>query len=301
MLSSIILFPLLAYINLYVMICMQIPTTEEDWQQIASDFQLKWNFPNCIGAIDGKHILIQKPQKSGSVFRNYKQAFSIVLMAVVDANYRFIYVDVGADGRVGDAGVYNNCKLSRAFERNTLHIPADSCIGDNDLCLPFCLVGDEAFPLKPYLMKPFHRRGLINKEIIFNYRLSRARRVVENAFGILANRFRVFKQPISLKVSTTKTMVLATVCLHNFLRSKSLDSDEEFDSVDHEDTISGTITPAIWRNCENASGLQPLGRTPPSGISSKAKAVREALADYFMTTGSVPWQWRLLNTYSRPE
>lgn len=101
-----------------------MPDSNDEWMNIAKAFEERWNFPNCIGAIDGKHMLLQKPAKSGSTFYNYKHTFSIVLMALVDADYKFIYVDVGAQGRISDAGVFNNCKLSSLLEKKKLNIPA---------------------------------------------------------------------------------------------------------------------------------------------------------------------------------
>ena len=71
------------------------PPTAEDWQRIESRFAQRWNFPNCVGALDGKHIVIQAPNNSGSMFYNYKGTFSVMLMALVDADYKFTYVDIG--------------------------------------------------------------------------------------------------------------------------------------------------------------------------------------------------------------
>lgn len=168
--------------------CFQCPDTPDEWLQVAEEFNKRWQFPNCVGAIDGKHIAIRPPPNSGSRYFNYKRFFSIVLLAVVDANYRFLYVDVGKNGRCSDGGVFADSDLRKALDDGTARLPKDDHFPKDDKSMPFCMVGDDAFPLRKYLMKPFPQRKLTDDERIFNYRLSRARRVVENAFGILAHR-----------------------------------------------------------------------------------------------------------------
>ena len=167
---------------------MQVPNTEEEWNKIAADFLAKWNFNNCIGAIDGKHVLIKPPANSGSYFFNYKHSFSLVLLAVVDAAYKFIYVSVGCNGRISDGGVLRNSNLYHHLEENKLNIPGPATLPGTQTKFPHILLADDAFPLKEYILKPYSQIGLTKKRRIFNYRLNRARRVVENAFGILANR-----------------------------------------------------------------------------------------------------------------
>lgn len=102
----------------------QVPQNETDWRKVASEFSTQWNFPNCIGSLDGKHVHILPPPRSGSLYYNYKHFNSIVLMALVDACYRFMYVDIGSCGRISDGGVFNSCSLSDALENNRLSIPA---------------------------------------------------------------------------------------------------------------------------------------------------------------------------------
>lgn len=86
----------------------QMPKNEAEWKAVAEDYYNRWNYPNCVGAMDGKHISLQAPINSGSEFFNYKGFFSIVLFAVVDANYNFIYANVGCQGRISDGGVFSS-------------------------------------------------------------------------------------------------------------------------------------------------------------------------------------------------
>ena len=96
---------------------------EEDWLKIANLFYQRTNFPHCIGAIDGKHIRICKPNKTGSQFFNYKSYFSIVLMALVDADYNFICVDVGAFGASSDSNVFKQTNLYKKNATKSTEYP----------------------------------------------------------------------------------------------------------------------------------------------------------------------------------
>lgn len=154
---------------------LQVASTEKEWKVIESGFSTQWNFPHCCGAIDGKHVQMQRPPNSGSVFYNYK---GIILFALVDANYCFKYIEVGANCRANDSTIFRNSTLNAALLNGDLNFPQT-----------YVIVGDDAFPLRTNLLKPYPGTLTI-KQKIFNYRLSRARRVVENAFGILSARFR---------------------------------------------------------------------------------------------------------------
>ena len=95
---------------------------------------------------------------------------------------------MGCQGRISDGGVFHNTSLHRAIEDGTARIPRNGALPNTDVVLPYAIVGDEAFPLRSYLMKPFPQRNLTRDQRRYNYRISRARRIVENAFGVLANR-----------------------------------------------------------------------------------------------------------------
>ena len=115
------------------------PNSEDEWKQTAKDFEMKWNFPNALGAIDGKHVVIQAPARSGSAFFNYKKQHSIVLMAVCSALYRFLLVDIGDYGRQSDGSVYNNSNLGYAIENNLLNIPQSSRLPNSECVVPYVL------------------------------------------------------------------------------------------------------------------------------------------------------------------
>lgn len=83
-----------------------MPATREEWEKIEKGFAERWNFPNYVGALDGKHVNIIAPSKSGSQYFNCKKAYSIVLMALVDADYKFTFIDSGGFGRDSDGGVF---------------------------------------------------------------------------------------------------------------------------------------------------------------------------------------------------
>ena len=187
-----------------------------NWKGIANDFEKQWNFPGCIGALDGKHICIECPQNMGSAFYNYKSFHSIVLMAMCDANYWFTLVDIGGYGRDNDAGIFNNSLFGKAFIEGNIDLPEP--IQKGEYILPYTIVGDDIFPLKDWLMEPYPGRNLTEHQRIFNYRLSRCRRTIENTFGILCAKFRIFRRPIKASLPLIENIVKAAVCLHNYLR-----------------------------------------------------------------------------------
>ena len=127
------------------------PTSYEKWKNIAEEFLKLWNFPHCIGAIDGKHIAIQCPGNSGSQYYNYKGFFSIVHMAVCDAHYVFTLVNIGDYGSNNDSGVLQNSAMGKALESNSLGIPEQEPFEGCEVPLPYYLVGDDIFGLKTWM------------------------------------------------------------------------------------------------------------------------------------------------------
>nr|CAI5838521.1 unnamed protein product [Callosobruchus analis] len=241
---------------------MSLPTIEE-WKNIALDFYNKWNFPNCIGCIDGKHIRIICPKKTGSTFFNYKSYFSIVLQGIADANYKFIAVEVGAYGRQSDGGTFSDSNIYQRLEAKT--IPA-----------PYVLLGDDAYPLKTYLLKPYSRQRPGIEERIFNYRLSRARPYVECAFGILVAKWRCLKTELQIAPDKVDIIVKCVCLLHNII-------------IDMEGLSSLNI-PAMGLEAEH----NPVSRRY-NNYGRSANDAREAFKTYFVSpAGKVPFQYNLI-------
>ena len=207
---------------------LHLPSTPEEWLQVSKDYEQKWHLPHCIGSLDGKHIRIRNPNLAVSHFFNYKKYYSLVLLALVDANYRFLYLDVGAVGAESDGGVWARTRLSAMCDEQNLNLPEPELLPNappTSSPVGYYIVADDAFHLRTYLMKPFPCRGLTKPEKVYNYRLTRARRTVENAFGILKNRFRVLHTPICLHPKNVEAVVQAACTLHNMLRNVSLEGD----------------------------------------------------------------------------
>ncbi|CAN8012224.1 unnamed protein product [Ixodes pacificus] len=246
------------------------PATENQWFAKAEDFKMLWHFPNCVAAIDGKHVQIAKPAKSGSLYYNYKETFSLVLFALTDARYNFIYVDASSYGSASDGGVWARTPLGKQMASGNAHLPRSMALPNSPLQLLAVIVGDDAFPLVEHLMKPHSKSNLTDEEATFNERLSRSRRVVENSFGQLANRFRVYHTTIYAEPDHLRDLIKATCILHNLLKCGS--------SPPPQNTSNKPKT---------TSKLLPLGSC---GIRYGATAafIRNELTVYFSTVGALP-------------
>lgn len=270
-----------------------MPQTESEWIQVAAEFEDKWNFNHCIGTCDGKHIGIEKPPRSGSLFYNYKGFFSVILFAIVNANYEFMYVQTGTNGSVNDAAVFESTKFHQKLVNGCLNLPPSSPLsGTETQYAPYVLIGDNAFSINKHFMKPYPFKGISRERRIFNYRLSRARRVVENAFGILASRFRVLRRPLSLDLCNLDAVVMACCALHNYLRKQEPGYITR-KWIDHENTSQGSICQGDWR--KHTDGLASLKNTSKSQRNEEGNQVRNTFMNYFNSVGRVAFQDKMIN------
>lgn len=254
---------------------------ERKWIASANRYYELWNLPNCIGSIDGKHIRIKKFRNTGSQYYNYKSYFSVVLMATADADGMFLTVDVGDYGRNSDGAVFKSSRLGRLLDQGELKIPALQPLPHDTSgnSFPFYFCGDEAFPLRKHIMRPFPQRLLDDKKRIFNYRLSRGRKSVECAFGMLVSKFRIFETPIACNEKTVDSIIKSACVLHNFIRSKE----------------GRFVIPTLEQDRENIESSLSTN-FPPECIqineACSAITLRNYLHNYFITPeAAIPWQW----------
>ncbi|XP_069752287.1 putative nuclease HARBI1 [Narcine bancroftii] len=158
---------------------IKCPSTPEEWKEVAKGFYEKWNFHHVRGVLDGKHVRILEPPGSGSVYHNYKGYFSIIILALVDADYKFMYFNVGTPGADSNAGIFRDCSLFKAQDEGQANLPPPEPFPGGDQDVPYFLVGDNAFAMRTWMMKPYSKRQMTHAEGIFNYRLSRSRLIVE--------------------------------------------------------------------------------------------------------------------------
>ena len=212
--------------------------TNADLQDVIQGFDRVWGFPNCGGAIDATHIPIIAPVAAHGDYINRKGWYSIILQAVCDYKYIITDINVGWPGRVHDARVFGNSELFLKGERNDLfpNWPKKLISPAKEPSIPIVLLGDAAYPLKAWLLKPYtHQANLTAAQHLFNYKLSRARMTIENTFGRLKGRWRCLQKRLDVTVEFACTVVTACVILHNLCemrRERYVERDQE---EEHED------------------------------------------------------------------
>lgn len=195
------------------------PPTQEKVEENVHGFA-RLGFPQCFGAIDGCHIEVNPPQEEASDYFNYKGWYSTVLFACVDYRYRFMYVNVGSPGKCNDSTIFETSLLKVQHEKNPIfQMNAKTIQGVN---VPVLLIGDSAFRLSRYVMKPFPFSSCQDEaEKKFNFHLSKCRRVVENAFGHLKARFRRLGKGLEVNIDNAPTIIKACCLLHNICNTKN--------------------------------------------------------------------------------
>lgn len=184
---------------------------------MTESFQTKWGIPKYVGAIDGYHIPIAAPTGNHTDYYNRKGFYSMPLQGVVDADYRFLDICIGWPGNVYDVHVLVHSPIyTRITEEDLLPNKPMSIDGVN---VPSFLIGDSAYPLQMWLMKPFSQSGVLTTEMKqYNYRLSRAHIVVENAYGRLKARWRRLMKRNDIHINHIPNVVAVACILHTSVK-----------------------------------------------------------------------------------
>lgn len=203
-------------------------------------------------------------------------------------------MDIGAYGRRSDGGIFRDSLLGRKFANSKMNIPDPKPLYFEGNFMPYVLVGDEAFPLTEYLMRPFPGRQDLNQEkIIYNYRLSRARRTIENTFGILSSQWRILRRPINCSIQTAIKTVQAIVCLHNYIRIQDIGVNEYVtENMVDRDSHDGLIEGSWRKHVDNNSAFREINRCGTNTNSRIAARVRDDFCAYFNSEGAIPWQFK---------
>ncbi|KAK3929699.1 Protein ALP1-like [Frankliniella fusca] len=273
--------------------------TEDLWLRSAAEFQVMWNIPHCLGAIDGKQAF----PHCGSRYYGYKKRHCLTFMAVSNAKHQFLIVESGASGKRSDANIFYRSAFFSKLTHRKLNIPPPCPVSGLNNDLPFFFIGDNAYPLFENFAVPFKGNNLKDEEMVYNYRLSRARRIVENAFGVMCSMFRIFFRPIEGSPALVRSVIMCCLALHNFHLqdeesippSRRRYNPEKYADYVRED---GKLIEGRWRN-ERPASERSLFRDLVSMVSKQADPraavkgveLREMLLRYFILK-SVPWQWK---------
>ena len=235
--------------------------SDDGLKAVVDGFRHKWGFPQCAGVVDGTHIPILSPKEYPADYYNRKGWHSILMQGTVNHLGLFVDVYIGWPGRVHDARVFANSTLYSKGQNGELLPNWTEFIGGKDV--PLVILGDPAYPLLSWMMKAFPDNGRLScQQKTFNYRLSRARVVVEHAYGRLKGRWRCLLKRLDINVGDVPELVAACSTLHNMCEVHG----DTFD----EDWLEGV---------ENISN----GSTADGGSSQSesGESIRQALMLYF--------------------
>ena len=259
-----------------------------EWKKISNKCFDMGDVPHCIDEIDDKHSSIKCPANSGSLYYNYKGFFSLVLLAICDAKYKFTLIGIGSYGSNNDCGIL----AKSLFDDIKMNLPsAEDLAGFPRNPLNYFLAGDEIFPLKAWLLRR-HPGNLTNSQKVFNYRLSKSRHTIENTFGILASRWRIFRRPIKAKVENAQRNSLAAIGLHNYLQ-QTYNAYCCPTGFIYSENSNDSIKEGFWRDnirSEGVAGLQEIENVRGSRYQQNALEQRKVLKDYFINESTISWQ-----------
>ncbi len=217
---------------------VKFPRTEEEMLKCMNLMEELWQSTRAFAAVDGCHIAVKCPPGGAEARReyyNFKNFYSIVMMGMLDAKYRFVWASVGLPGSVHDATILQSSAMYRKLKDGDI-LPEIFKEFEGEK-IPPIILGDSAFPHHTWLQKPYSHAVLTEKESYFNYRLSRGQMVTECAYGQLKGRWRMLYRKSECTPDTMKDIVLACIVLHNIC-------------IDKDDSL-----PAVFNLCFDKDGV----------------------------------------------
>ena len=258
-----------------ISVAHHFPVGETQFTDKILDMEELWQFLHCWSAIDGCHIPIKCPAgglQACKEYHNFKNFYSIVLMGMIDAIYRFIWASCGFPGNSHDSIILQSTKL---WEELTQGEILPKIAQNGGVNVPPLILGDSAFPLQTWLMKPYTHAVLTPEQKYFNYRLSRARMITEAAYGQLKGRWRVLHRKSESTPELVRTITLCCIVLHNICIDRNDILSRKLDLTN--DPVTGQR-----RNRDKIRQLLHMGFSSPSRETGKAaESVRRSLTDKF--------------------
>ncbi|XP_060932360.1 putative nuclease HARBI1 [Limanda limanda] len=250
------------------------------WTDIAQDFWRLWNFPNCVGCIDDRRVSIRTGVDSGH---------HIELFATCDAHHRFTMVDIASYDCEDEKRIFRSSRFGSRLLNRDLELPQPAALPGSSAEHPHVFLGDAAFPLHDNLMRPYSGVNLDDAQKTYNYRHSRALKVIENTFDILIERWKILDRPIEYYPEKAVDVVKACIALHNMLAHNDAaesPTGRPYIPPNVTDTTeaSGELLPGDWRSpVTRHTNLRDPGRVCCTRASKSAIAARNNLKSFFLT------------------
>ncbi|XP_067615356.1 uncharacterized protein [Eurosta solidaginis] len=253
-----------------------------DWRKISEQFESEGLLPNCVGAIDLRTIQLRCPKKDLVSFYQKKGKYIFSIFGACDAKYKFTGIDVAVHQNKEVGEVWTTGFESKVI-KGLLHLPERKFLPNSNIRFPYYFVGDSTCALKPNIMRPFpdisskYKRDNIET---FNWHLNRTYQKIDNTFGVIAARWKIWTTPMVMAPKKMEIVVKATILLHNFALTHDTTSYMPFGYVDRYE--GDTLIRGDWRH-----DIVPLMKPRKIYANNSTKVcfnLRNILSEYLGST-----------------